>query len=244
MLEKNLLQILNESKYTVALLGQGMVQESGYPVFRDGDTPYEVEEKYGYSVEEIYSSAFYSTRKELFYQFYRGELLSKIDMPPGLGYDCLAKLQKEGMIDSFITRRIFGLAERAGCKNVFNLHGSIYDNFCPHCGKKYPIEFVLNSKKNVPLCTECNMAVRPNVTLLGEMVDNGLMTKATEEVSKAEAILVLGTSLNTSLCNRLIQYYEGDKLILVNQNEHFSDKAANIVIHDRVDETLKKLIEK
>lgn len=88
------------------------------------------------------------------------------------------------------------------------------------------------------------MAVRPNVTLLGEMVDNGLMTKATEEVSKAEAILVLGTSLNTSLCNRLIQYYEGDKLILVNQNEHFSDKAANIVIHDRVDETLKKLIEK
>lgn len=242
MKEKSLRQILKESNYTVALSGFGMLIENGYPAIRDGEESYDIEQKYGYSMEEIFSSAFYATRKELFYRFLRNEMLPAMDTPPGKGFMALAELEQQGIIQSVITRRVFHLPSRAGCKNVIELHGNIYDQYCPHCGTQYPVEFVRATDK-VPLCTKCGTPVRPKVCLYGEMVDNAVMTKAAEEVGKADVLLILGTNLKTYLCERLIGYYAGDKMVLVTKNEHYSDKYADLVIHKRVDATLDKLVQ-
>ena len=108
---------------------------------------YGIEEKYGYSAEEIFSSAFFSTRKQQFYDFYRNELLSAVDIPPGKGYLEMARLEQEGIFQTIITRRLFHLPTRAGCRNVIELHGSIFRNYCAHCGREYPVEYIRNTEK-------------------------------------------------------------------------------------------------
>ena len=241
MLGKTLVQILKESKYTTVLSGVGMLQESEYPAIRDGEESYDIESRYGYSIEEMFSSSFYSTRKEQFYEFYRNELLSTLDRPPGKCFYEMAELERRGMFQSIITRRICGLTTRAGCKNVIELHGNVFDNYCPHCGRKYSMEFVRDTGK-VPLCEACKTPVRPNVCLFGEMVDNRIMTRAAEEVQRADVLLVLGTNLKSYLCTQLVKYYDGDKLVLVNAVPHFSDRLADISINDRVDNTLEKIL--
>ena len=122
-----------------------------------------------------------------------------------------------------------------------SLHGNVYENYCPHCGKKYPVEYIREAKR-VPLCTECNTPIRPGVCLMGEKVDNAVITKAANEVQKADVLLVLGTNLKTYLCTQLINYYEGDKLIVVNPDPHFSDQYADILVSERVDVTLEKIL--
>lgn len=242
MIGKTLLQILRESTYTTVLSGYAMLEESGYPAVRDGDESYVIEQKYGYSMEEMFSSSFYTARTEQFFRFYRNEILSALDKPPGKCFYEMAELEKRGLFHSIITRRVFGLPERAGCRHVINLHGSVYENYCQRCGRRYPVEYIRNSKR-VPLCEKCNTTIRPKVCLFGETVDNQVITRAAEEVQKADVLLVLGTNLKTNLCTQLVQYYEGNKLILVNATSHFADKYADLVVNDRVEVTLGKIIE-
>lgn len=241
MREKNLLQILRESSYTVVLSGAGLMAESGYPLLRDGQESYDIEEEYGYSFEEIFSSAFYSARKELFFRFYKEVILKAVEVPPGKGFLALKALQDYGLIDSIITRRIAGLEDRVGCRNVLNMKGTVFDNVCPGCGKRYPVEY-MKAAKGVPLCEKCMTAIRPQVCLFGEMINNTVMTRAAEEVEKADVLLVLGTNLTTPLCGQLIQYYTGPNLILVTETEHYSDQRADIVIRGRSDEFLASMV--
>lgn len=240
MRENNILQILREGRYTVVLSGIGLMAESGYPLLRDGAESYEIEDKYGYSYEEIFSSGFYSARKELFFRFYKEVILKAVEIPPGKGFHMLKKLQDCGLVDSIITRRVAGLEDRAGCGNVVNMKGTVFDNVCPSCGKHYPVEYIRESK-NVPLCEKCLVALRPQVCLFGEMIDNGIMTKAAGEVEKADALLVLGASLNSPLCSQLLQYYTGTELILVTGSEHYTDQRADFVVYGRCDEFLERL---
>lgn len=242
MREKNILRILKESKYTVVLSGIEMMRESGYPLLRDGEESYDIESKYGYSFEEIFSSSFYSARKELFFRFYKDVILKASVIPPGKGFLSLKKLQDKGLVNSIITRRIAGLEERAGCTNVLNLKGTVFQNTCPSCGRSYSMEYMRNAK-GVPLCEKCLVAIRPGVCLFGEMIDNGLMTRAAGEVEKADVLMVLGTNLNTSLCSQMLQYYTGGNLILVSETENYSDQRADIIIHGRSDEFVNKLAE-
>ena len=241
MREKNILQILRDSRYTVVLTGSGMMVESGYPLLRDGDESYEIEEKYGYSFEEMFSSGFYSARKELFFRFYKEVILKAAEVPPGKGFLMLKKLQDHGLADAVITRRIAGLEDRAGCRNVVNMKGTVFDNACPSCGRHYPVEYVRDSK-GVPLCEQCLVAIRPQVCLFGEMINNTLTTRAAEEVAKAEALIVLGASLHSPLCSQLLQYYTGANLILVTDSEHYSDQQADEIVYGRCDEFLETLV--
>ena len=241
MKEKNILQILRESRYTVVLSGAELLKESGYPMLRDGDESYEIEEKYGYSFEEMFSSSFYSARKERFFRFYKEVLLKAAEIPPGQGFYDLKQLQDYGLIHSVITRRIAGLEDRVGCRNVINLKGTIYHNTCPNCGREYPMEYIRDAK-GVPLCEQCLVAIRPDVCLFGEMIDNGLMTRAAEEIEKADVVLVLGASLHSPLCSQMIQYYTGSNLILVSEREHYSDERADIIVRGRCDDFLKRLV--
>lgn len=243
MYSKNILQMLEESKYTVAMSGMEMLLENGYPGMRDGEESYNIEQKYGYSVEEILSSVFYATRKELFFDFYKKEFLSKTDIPPGKGFQNLQKLEALGLIQCTITKRQFGLLERAGCKHVINLHGSVYDNICPKCGRAYGIEY-MKASKGVPLCTKCKVPIRPKICLYGEMVDNRIMTEAAVEIQKADVLLVLGTSIHSGFCHQLVQYYSGNKLILIKSEEHYSDKLADVLVYSRADDVLEMLVTK
>ncbi|MDD3403185.1 MAG: NAD-dependent deacetylase [Hespellia sp.] len=242
MLEKGLADTLKESKYTVVLSGLAMAVESGYPAFRDDDESYDIEEAYGYSVDELYSSVVYNTRPELFYRFYRETFLKRIETGPGAAFYYLAQMQQKGMVDSIITRRVFKLAERAGCKNVINLYGSVYDYKCSHCGQKFTVEDILKSKKIVPLCPKCNVMIRPGVVLFGEMVDNAVMTEAVEEVEKADVLLVLGANMNSTLVSKMRPYYKGNKLIVITPDEHFSEYDANMVIHSSIADGLKQFL--
>lgn len=242
MKEKNILQVLRESRYTVVLSGVELMKESGYPLLRDGDESYEIEEKYGYSFEEIFSSSFYSARKERFFRFYKEVILKAAEIPPGQGFYDLKQLQDYGLIHSIITRRIAGLEDRAGCRNVINLKGTIFHNTCPNCGREYPMEYIRDAK-GVPLCEQCLMAIRPDVCLFGEMIDNGLMTRAAKEIEKADVVLVLGSSLHSPLCSQMLQYYSGTNLILVTESEHYSDQQADIIVYGRSDDFLRRLNE-
>ena len=242
MKEKNILQVLRESRYTVVLSGVELMKESGYPLLRDGDESYEIEEKYGYSFEEIFSSSFYSARKERFFRFYKEVILKAAEIPPGQGFYDLKQLQDYGLIHSIITRRIAGLEDRAGCRNVINLKGTIFHNTCPNCGREYPMEYI-RDVKGVPLCEQCLVAIRPDVCLFGEMIDNGLMTRAAKEIEKADVVLVLGSSLHSPLCSQMLQYYSGTNLILVTESEHYSDQQADIIVYGRSDDFLRRLNE-
>lgn len=241
MKEKNILQILQKSRSTVVLSGAGLMAESGYPLLRDGEESYEIEEQYGYSFEELFSSAFYAARKELFFRFYKEVLLKKAEQPPGEGYLALRSLQDRGLIGPIITRRIAGLEERAGCRDVISLKGSVFHNSCPNCGREYPVEYIKQAR-GVPLCETCMTALRPNVCLFGEMIDNGLMTKAAQEIEKADVLIVLGANLTSPLCGQMLQYFTGENLILVNDTEHYSDQRADITIYGRSDRFLLDIL--
>ena len=154
MTVERLMDILKESKYTVVLSGNGMVLESDYMLIRDSQESYDIEKKYRYSAEELFSSSLFSTRKELFYEFYRNEMLPQLEKPPGEGFYALAALEKKGLIDTVITRRVYHLPTRAGCKNVIELHGNICEHYCPHCGEEYSLDYIRQSRR-VPLCTKC-----------------------------------------------------------------------------------------
>lgn len=241
MREKNILQILENSSHTVVLSGAGLMAESGYPLLRDGAESYDIEEKYGYSFEEIFSSGFYAARKDLFFRFYKEVLLSIAEKPPGEGFYALKGLQDRGLAGPVITRRIAGLEDRAGCRDVINLKGTIFHNICPSCGREYPVEYIRQAK-GVPLCADCMTALRPDVCLFGEMIDNGRMTRAAQEVERADVLIVLGASLSSPLCGQMLQYYNGSNLILVNEEEHYSDQRADIIIRGRSDRFLSDIL--
>lgn len=244
MWEEGIRKILEESKYTVALTGMGMLFESGFPSIRDGRDAYRIEQKYGYSADELFHSACFNTRPELFYKFYKDEILKRLEIEPGKGYTYLKEMQDRGWLQAVVTRRIYGLSRRAGCHNVIEIHNSILENYCPRCGKEYDLDYVKNSPRLIPTCEKCQAAIRPRAIMFGEMVNNAVMTRATEEVGKAEVLLLLGTDMSTSLVKQLIGYFEGKYVILITLHEHYKDRYADIVVHSRVDDALEKILKK
>lgn len=224
-------KILDDSRYTVALCGSGMMEEGGYFGVKTQDKAYEIEEKYGYCSEELYTSAFYNARPELFFTFYRNEMLNFAPELTASG-PALAALEKNGHLHCVITSNIYDLPYRGGCKNVINLHGNIYENQCPRCKKMYPLEYVKNSSRKVPLCEKCNIPVRPLVSLFGEMVDSQRMTKTTLEISKADTLLLLGTSLDSEVFSHYIKYFAGRWLVIIHYKKHYKDDNASMVILD------------
>lgn len=231
--------ILDQSMYTVALCGSGMLEEGEFLGVKKQERAYEIEDTYGYCSEEIYSSGFYNTRPELFFKFYREEML--INAPKDTdSAPALASMEKAGKLQCIITSNIYEKAQRAGCENVINLHGSIYENRCPRCGREYPVEYIIQAKR-VPICETCDVPVRPMVSLFGEMIDSQRMTRTTEEISKADVLLLLGTSIDSDVFRQYIKYFEGRWLVIIHQREHYKDYKADLVIIDQPKNILPKL---
>lgn len=232
--------ILDKSNYTVAMCGTDMMKESGMPSLRAPEIAYNVEKEYGYSPEEIFSSVFYTNRPEAFFRYYRKYML-KPPLEPSEGFYALAELEKQGKLQCSIANNVHNLMGRAGCEKILNLHGTIYDNECPRCGKKYTMEFMRDTEK-VPLCEDCLVPVRPKVLLFGEQVDNKMMTAAVDEIAKAKVLLLLGTSINSGLCEKYIKHFDGETLIIINGQEHFLDQKADVVLHEEVKTALPKIV--
>ncbi|MBC5659476.1 NAD-dependent deacetylase [Anaerosacchariphilus sp. NSJ-68] len=232
--------ILDRSSYTVAMCGTDMMKESGMPSLRAPEIAYEVEKEFGYSPEEIFSSVFYVNRTEIFFKYYREKMLQP-PLEPSDGFYALAELEKRGKLQCSIANNVHNLPGRAGCQKVLNLHGTIYENECPRCGQRYPMEYIRDSKR-VPLCEKCMAVIRPKVLLFGEQVDNQMMTRAVDEISQAQVLLLLGTAIHSGLCERYVKYFKGERLILINGVEHYTDERADIVLHEEVKTALPKIV--
>lgn len=233
-------EILDKSSYTVALCGTGMMKESGMVSVRAPERAYDIEIKYGYSPEEIFTSVFYTNRPEMFFKYYREEML-KPKLEPSEGFAALAELERRGKLQCCITNNVYDLPKRAGCEKVLNLHGTIFENSCPHCGRKYPMEYIRDMNR-VPLCEDCQLPIRPGVLLFGEQVDNQVMTKAVEEVQKAEVLLVLGSQLNSGLCEGYLRYFQGHTLVLIHTHSHYLDTQAEVSVTESVKDALPKIV--
>lgn len=237
---ERLQKILDESRYTVAIGGSGMMEEGGFVGVKHPERAYEIEEKYGDSPEEIYSSVYYNTRPEQFFRFYKEEML-KIAPEPTVSGEIMAAMERAGRLQCIITANIYDHPRKAGCQNVINLHGSIYENKCPRCGREYSLDYVMNSRK-VPICEKCNVPVRPMVSLFGEMVDARLLARAVDEIEKADTLLLLGTNLDSEVFSSYFRYFEGRNLVIIHQREHYMDAKADLVIIDQPKNVLPQLL--
>lgn len=232
-------EIIANSSNIVCLLGLKVSMDCGCLNYRQEDGLYDLELQYGYAPEEIFSASFYNARPRQFFEFYQNEILGHPGVP-GNCHRTLALMEQAGALKAIITRELFGLSGRAGCKHVIELHGNIYHNSCPRCGKKYDIGY-MKSGNPIPLCEKCGIPVRPAVCMMGEMLNSEAIAKAAAEVQKADTLLVLGCHLNSPLAGNFIPYYKGKQLILINEEKHFLDNRADFVLNEKPDAVLPLL---
>ena len=233
---QQLKQWIQESKSAVFFGGAGVSTESGIPDFRSVDGLYN--QKFDYPPETIISHSFYERRPEYFFRFYREKMLP-LGFEPNVTHKVLARLEQEGHLAAVVTQNIDGLHQRAGSKNVFELHGSVLRNYCVKCGKFYGAEVVKNAK-GVPLC-DCGGIIKPDVVLYEEPLDGRVMEGAIAAIRKADLLIVGGTSLTVYPAAGLLRYYRGDRLVLINRDETPYDDYANLVFHEKLGEIFSQL---
>ncbi len=237
---ERLKSIIDGAENIVCLAGSPLMEECGYTYIRDLECAYDIEDRYGYSPEELFSTVMLSTRPELFFKYYRQEVLHP-EMKISATFTALAELERRGKIKAIITRSIYGPATTAGCKTVIELRGSVRSNRCSKCGTRYPMEYAFKGR-SIPQCEKCAAMVRPEIILNGEMINNGLMTKAAQKIGEADVLLVLGTTLKSDLVEKLIQYYNGSELVLIKKEPHYSDRIADLAINERPMDVLPQIL--
>lgn len=227
-----------ESENIVFFGGAGVSTESGIPDFRSVDGLYN--QKYDYPPETILSHSFFIRRTEEFYRFYRDKMLYE-GAKPNKAHLALAKLERDGKCRAVITQNIDGLHQAAGSREVLELHGSVLRNYCMHCGKAYDISAVKNCA-GVPKCS-CGGTIKPDVVLYEEGLDGATIQKAVRYISEADMLIVAGTSLTVYPAAGLIDYYRGNRLVLINKSATVRDSVADLVINAAVGETLGYLLD-
>ena len=218
---------INESNNIVFFGGAGVSTESGIPDFRSKDGLYNM--KYDYPPEEILSHFFFMNNTKEFYRFYKDKMNS-LKYEPNITHIKLAELEKQGKLKAVVTQNIDGLHQKAGSKNVYELHGSVLRNYCMSCKKFYDAEYVFNSK-DIPKC-ECGGIIKPDVVLYEEGLDDETVENAITAIANADMLIIGGTSLTVYPASGLINYYRGNKLVLINRDETNFDRRANLVIND------------
>ena len=235
--EKELLrQWLQESEYTVFLGGAGVSTESGIPDFRSVDGLYN--QQYDYPPETILSHTFYRRNTEEFYRFYRNKMLC-LDAKPNAAHLKLAQWEKEGKLKAVVTQNIDGLHQAAGSEKVYELHGSVLRNFCESCHKFYDVNHIADSE-GVPKCS-CGGSVKPDVVLYEEGLDQNTLSGAIRAISEADVLIVGGTSLAVYPAAGLLDYYNGNRLVLVNKTPTARDGIADLVVQGSIGEIFSQL---
>ena len=224
---------LDESNNIVFFGGAGVSTESNIPDFRSTDGLYN--QQYDYPPETILSHSFYMNKPEEFYRFYRNKMLFP-NAKPNRAHKALAKLEQMGKLKAVVTQNIDGLHQKAGSKEVLELHGSVLRNHCTRCGKFYGLDTILTST-GVPKCS-CGGTIKPDVVLYEEGLDPETIEKSVNYIANADVLIVGGTSLTVYPAAGLIDYYRGHKLILINKSVTPMDSRADLVISGPIGEVL------
>ncbi len=227
---------VDEAQRIVFFGGAGVSTESGIPDFRSVDGLYN--QKYKYPPETIISHTFFERRPEEFFEFYKEKMLP-LGFEPNVTHKVLARWEREGKLTAVVTQNIDGLHQKAGSRNVLELHGSVLRNFCVRCHRAYSAEFVKHSK-GVPRC-DCGGVVKPDVVLYEESLDQDVMERAARAIHEAELLIVAGTSLTVWPAAGMIRYYRGSRLVLINRDETPFDNEADLVLHESLGEVFRAL---
>lgn len=222
-------EIIDDSKRIVFFGGAGVSTESGIPDFRSADGLYS--QKYHYPPEQIVSHSFYMRNTDEFYRFYKDRMIFP-DAKPNAAHLKLAQLEKAGKLFAVITQNIDGLHQMAGSRNVIELHGSVHRNYCTKCKKFYPLSAVTESD-GIPLCS-CGGKIKPDVVLYEEQLKDEDIENAVLEISKADTLIIGGTSLVVYPAAGLVRYFGGKHLVVINKSEISADKDAELVINDSI----------
>ena len=220
-------QLVTDSNNIVFFGGAGVSTESGIPDFRSKDGLYN--QQYKYPPEMILSHTFFMNNTEEFYRFYKDKMNS-LKYEPNITHIKLAELEKEGKIKAVITQNIDGLHQKAGSKNVYELHGSVLRNYCMKCNKFYDADYIFNST-GVPKCN-CGGTIKPDVVLYEEGLNDECVEKSVYAIRNANLLIVAGTSLTVQPAASLINYFKGNKLVLINKDSTPYDHKADLVINE------------
>ncbi len=227
---------ISKSNNIVFFGGAGVSTESGIPDFRSTDGVYHM--KYPFSPETILSHSFFMKHTQEFYEFYKDKMIHK-DAKPNVTHKKLAELEASGKLIGIITQNVDGLHQMAGSKKVLELHGSILRNYCLKCKKSYELKEILQ-QKGVPVCS-CSGVIKPDVVLYEEMLDEQVMSEAVKLISRAEILIIGGTSLSVYPSTGLIRYYQGEKLVLINKSVTSFDREADLLINEGLGEVFMNL---
>lgn len=231
-------KMLREARHTVFFGGAGVSTDSGLADFRSRERGvYNQPNPYGCSTDRILSPEFYNQHPAEFFDFYRTRLLDLSARPNKVHY-ILADMERRGALAAIITQNADNLHQRAGSKNVIDIHGNVYDNTCPDCGRKFPPEAVAECE-SIPRCP-CGGIIRPGIILFGEVPDMGLVMKAVRQLRLADLLLIGGTSLKVSSASRLLAGFKGNMVIINDESTPF-DGRAELVLREKISEVFERL---
>ena len=228
---------INESDNIVFFGGAGVSTESGIPDFRSVDGLYH--QQYDYPPETILSHTFFKRNTEEFYRFYRAKMLA-LDAKPNAVHKKLAEWEQQGKLKAVVTQNIDGLHQAAGSKVVYELHGSVHRNYCQKCGAFYDARYMLEST-GIPRCEKCGGLIKPDVVLYEEGLDQATINGAVHAISQADVLIIGGTSLTVYPAAGLIDYYNGNKLVLINKSVTPMDNRADLLVQGPIGEIFSQL---
>ncbi len=229
---EELQKLIDRSNKIVFFGGAGVSTESGIKDFRGKDGIYKENPEYMLS-----STCFYE-ETDKFYKFYKDKM-NCLSAKPNITHNYLKKLEDNGKLSAIITQNIDGLHTKAGNKNVYEIHGTIYKNHCIKCNKEYSAEFVFNSK-NVPICS-CGGIIKPDVVLYEEMLPEEAYNNSIKAISNADMLIVAGTSLTVYPASYMVNYFRGKYLVIINLDKTDYDYKADLVINKKLGEVFSKL---
>lgn len=231
-------EMINESDNIVFFGGAGVSTDSGIPDFRSRDGLYNNKNDYGYPPEYILSDKCFYAHTELFYKFYKDKM-NCMKYEPNITHKYLKKLEDAGKLKMIVTQNIDGLHYKAGCKNICEIHGTIYKNHCTYCNKEYEAEYVFSSD-GIPKCA-CGGVIKPDVVLYGEMLPNDVYSNAIKAISDADMLIVAGTSLSVYPASGLVSLFRGKYLVIINNDKTRYDSGADLVINRRLSDVFEQL---
>lgn len=240
-MDQRLKNIIEKSDSIVFFGGAGVSTESNIPDFRSEKGLYSAQSQYGYSPEEMLSHSFFMRHMETFFDYYRKNLIYP-DAEPNEAHKTLAKLEQQGKLNAVVTQNIDGLHQKAGSRNVYELHGSVLRNYCMDCGASYDVAYIMDDKnceKGIPRCSRCKGVIKPDVVLYEEMLDESCINGAVAAISQADTLIIGGTSLVVYPAAGLIRYFRGNNLVLINKQPTPYDGKADLVINDSIGKVMK-----
>ena len=236
---ETLKQIIQESHSIVVFTGAGISVPSGIPDFRSADGIYNQKTKFKASPEDIISHSFFVSNTEDFYSFYK-EKMCYPNAEPNIAHKYFADLEKKGKNVIIVTQNIDGLHQKAGSKTVYELHGTIHQNFCQRCGRMFGLDYVMNSK-GVPHCDKCGGIIKPNVVLYEEGLDEDTISRSINAIMTCDTLIIIGTSLRVYPAAGFIRYFRGRYLVVINKDATSFDSNCDLVFNEDVTSVIKNI---